>query len=49
MGVYDPKDSKGKITSAVKIIAYGVFLYALIATLKVACENTPQPPTPPVM
>lgn len=49
MGVYDPQDNKPKIKNVVKIIAYGVFLYALIATLKVACESVPKPPTPPLM
>ena len=48
MGVYDPKGNKPKITNVVKFIAYGVFLYALVATLKVACE-VPKPPTPPLM
>lgn len=48
MGVYDPKDNKPKIANVVKIIAYGVFLYALVTTLKIACE-APKPPTPPIM
>jgi hypothetical protein len=49
MGVYDPKDNKPKMANVIKIIAYGVFLYALVATLKVACESAPKPPIPPLM
>lgn len=49
MGTYDPKDVKMKIGPIVKVIAYGVFLFALVTTLKVACESVPQPPKPPLM
>ncbi len=50
MGVEDPKDLKEKIGPIVKYIAYGVFLFAALTILKVACEQTPvKPPTPPIM
>jgi hypothetical protein len=49
MGVEDPKDFKLKLGPVVKYIAYGVFLFAALTILKVACEQVPKPPTPPVM
>jgi hypothetical protein len=49
MGVEYPKDFKLKIGPVVKYIAYGVFLFAALTILKVACEQVPKPPTPPVM
>jgi hypothetical protein len=49
MGVQDPKDMKSKIGPIIKYIAYGVFLLAAMSVLKVACEQVPEPPTPPLM
>lgn len=49
MGTEEPKDMKSKIGPIVKYIAYGVFIFALVTTLKVACEHVPQPPKPPLM
>ena len=49
MGVSDPKDFKTKFGPVVKYIAFGIFIYAVVATLKVACEQVPKPPAPPLM
>ena len=49
MGTEESKDMKSKIGPIFKYIAYGVFVFALVATLKVACESIPQPPKPPLM
>ncbi len=49
MGVSDPKNNKPKFGPVIKYIAYGVILYAIVATLKIACEQVPEPPTPPLM
>ena len=49
MGVSDPKDNKSKFGPVVRYIAFGVILYAIVATLKIACDQVPKPPTPPLM
>lgn len=49
MGTYDPKGTKSKFGPVVKYVVFAVFLYAIVATLKIACDQVPQPPTPPVM
>jgi len=49
MGIYDPKYKKSNFGNVVKIIGYGIFIFALAATLKVLCEPIPKPPTPPLM
>ena len=49
MGTYDPKDMKSKFGPVVKYVAFAVFVYAVVATLKIACDQVPKAPTPPVM
>jgi hypothetical protein len=50
MGVYDPKDGKpNNMGQVIKLVVAIVFVGAFLATMKVACEPTPQPPTPPLM
>ena len=49
MGTYDRKDLKEKLGPVVKYVAFAVFVYAVVATLKIACDQVPKAPTPPVM
>lgn len=49
MGTFDPKDMKQKLAPVVKYVAFAVAVYAIVATLKIACDQVPKPPTPPVM
>ena len=50
MGVYDPKyNMMSKTGQIIKLVVAVVFVGAFLATMKVACEPTPQPPTPPLM
>jgi len=44
-----PKDMKSKFGPVVKYVVFAVFVYAVVATLKIACDQVPKPPTPPVM